>query len=89
MSKSSSGITPEVIENWKTLVNKVYGKRPYDVGFEVGKRTGAIEELESLEDELQNMIDFNESCALHTDLYEAMGMVRDRLKKLKGEQNDG
>ena len=75
----------EIIEDWRNLITKVHGKKPYDVGFEVGKREGAIEELESLQDELQNMIDFNESCFEHTDLYEAMGMVKDRLKKLKGE----
>jgi archaellum component FlaC len=44
-----------------------------------------IDELESLQEEIQNLIDFNESCDGHTDLYQADGLIKERIAKLKGE----
>ena len=44
-----------------------------------------IEELEKIKAEINEQIDFNESCCERTDLYEAIGIINRRISELKGE----
>ena len=45
-----------------------------------------IKELERLQEEIQNLIDFNESYDGHTDLYQADELIKKRISELKGDQ---
>lgn len=47
-----------------------------------------VEELEKIKAEINEQIDFNESCCERTDLYEAIGIINRRIAELKGENND-
>ena len=47
------------------------------------------EELEKIKEEIQGLIDFEESCCGNTALgYQCLGVIKDRISELKGENND-
>lgn len=47
----------------------------------------AIEELEQIKNEIQGLIDFEESCCGNTTLgYECLGVINKNISELKGEQ---
>lgn len=54
--------------------------------YQLGKKHGAIEELEKIKDEIQGLIDFEESCCGNTTLgYECLGVINKHIAELKGE----
>ena len=61
-----------------------YDRNQYEKGYSDG-RASMIEEFESLKAEINEQIDFNESCCERTDLYEAIGIINRRIAELKGE----
>lgn len=45
-----------------------------------------IEELENIKDEIQDLIDFEESCCGNTILgYECLSVINNKISKLKGD----
>jgi len=47
---------------------------------------GIIEELEKIKEEIQGIIDFEESCCGETTLgYQCLGVINNKLAELKGE----
>ena len=45
-----------------------------------------VKELERIKEEIQGLIDFEESCCGNTTLgYQCLGVVEDRISELKGE----
>ena len=42
-------------------------------------------EFEEIKAEINEQIDFNESCCERTDLYEAIGIINRRIAELEGE----
>jgi len=48
--------------------------------------TPLSEELEKIKAEINEQIDFNESCCERTDLHEAIGIINRHIAELKGEQ---
>lgn len=56
----------------------------YMDGYNRGKREGVIEELEQIKNEIQGLIDFEESCCGNTTLgYECLGVIDNHISELK------
>ena len=50
------------------------------------KRDFAIEELEQIKNEIQGLIDFEESCCGNTTLgYECLSVINNKISELKGD----
>lgn len=63
-----------------------YDREQYDKGYKDGLRETFIEELEKIKEEIQGLIDFEESCCGNTTLgYECLGVINDKISELKGE----
>ena len=64
----------------------------YDKGYTKGYsdgRASLLEELEKIKEEIQGLIDFEESCCGNTTLgYECLGVINERIEAIRGKDTE-